>query len=310
MRKGKVAKVIFLASCLALFFLLVSTLPQPAIAQQTEVPNFDYINPIINAIPQNASAMAEIKKDVEFFSSLGSRFTSYPGCEAAAEYIAQKFAAYGMNVEFFPYNVTLPVDEGAYIELPTEKVKLSPLLPNIVCPPQTPPGGIEGKLIYVGDGDTSDFDGKAIEGSIVIMDFNSEYHWIKAANLGAKAVIFVEPSDTSVYEAKLKTVDLAWNFPRLYVKAEDANKLFAQIGKQVKLVSNMKIETVPATNVVAYLPGQTNQCILLTAQFDSFSWVPSVAPGARESIGVSILFQLAKFFSTNPTLHRYTYRLP
>jgi len=306
MRKGKIAKVFFLVSYLVLFFLLVSTLSQPAIAQQTEVPDFDYINPIINAIPQNASAVAEIKKDVEFFSSLGSRFTSYTGCTAAAEYIAQKFATYGMNVEFLPYNVTLPVDEGAYIEFSTGKVKLYPLLPNLVCPPQTPPGGIEGKLIYVGDGDTSNFDGKAIEGNIVIMDFNSEYHWIKAANLGAKAVVFVEPSDTSVYEAALKTVDLAWNFPRLYVKAEDANKLFAQVGKQVKLVSNMKIETVQATNVVAYLPGQTNQSILLTAQYDSFSWVPSVAPGARESIGVSILFQLAKFFSTNPTLHRYT----
>jgi len=288
---------------LSLMLLLLSmNVEIRSVRSQFTVPEFDYITPIVNAIN-----MTEIKHDVEVFSNFGTRFTGYPGNLRAAEYVYQRFSEYLSDVEYFPFNVTLPVDEGAYVEIPDYgKVTLYPLLPNVVCPPQTPPGGITAKLIYVGDGDLSNFDGKEVENSIVIMDFNSLYHWITAANLGAKAVIFIEPTDTSMYEAKRKVVSVAFNFPRLYVKAEDAPKLLTNLGKEVRLVSNMKIKTIQAYNVIGYLPGKTEKVILLTAHFDSFSWIPSVSPGARESIGMAILFQLAKFFSTHPDLHYYT----
>jgi ABC-type antimicrobial peptide transport system permease subunit len=268
----------------------------------SEMPEFDYITPIIDAIN-----MTEIEKYVEVFSSFGTRFTGYQGNLEAAKYLYDEFRKYLQNVSYFPFNVTLPIDEGAFVEFSSgERIPLYPLLPNLVCPPQTPSDGILGKLVYVGDGEYCDFDNKEIENSIVVMDFNSGYHWLTAANLGAKAVIFIEPQDTSFDEANKKLVSVAFNFPRLYVRYKDAYKILENVGSEVKLISNMKIKTVTAYNVLGFLPGKTEKSILLTAHYDSFSWIPSVSPGARESIGISVLLQLAKFFSYHPNLHYYT----
>ena len=182
-RKINSRKTFLAVVFLALVAVLGNMPREPAAAQDPgSLPDFDYITPIISAID-----IAETQQHVEVLSSFGTRYTSYSGSEAAASYIYDRFSEHLTGVEYLPFNVTLPVDEGAYLELSTETVELYPLLPNLVCPPQTPPGGIVGELVYVGDGDTSDFDGKEIEGSIAMMDFNSDYGWIDAADLGSKS---------------------------------------------------------------------------------------------------------------------------
>ena len=70
--------------------------------------------------------------------------------------------------------------------------RIYPLWPNHVATPTVPSAGIQGNLIYVGDGELERFDGKTVENSIVLMDFNSADNWLEAGMLGAVAVIFVE----------------------------------------------------------------------------------------------------------------------
>ena len=42
-------------------------------------------------------------------------------------------------------------------------------------------------LIYVGDGKLANFNGKDVEGSIVMVDFNSRAEWMNVPRLGARA---------------------------------------------------------------------------------------------------------------------------
>ena len=274
----------------------------------------DYVKPALDAVD-----MDELKGYVQDLTNFESRFTGYPGCYAAADYIEEKFRSFDIeNIERHQYNVVIPVDEGAYLELPAgERITLYPMFPNRVCPPQTPPGGLSGHFIYVGKGGLEELEmaakktGKDIEDSILLMDFNTQYHWVTAAKLGAKAVIFIEPEDTSMMEASMKFIEhVAWNFPRLYVKAEDGQKLIglSEGTPTVTLVSNMKWRRVVAENIIAYLPGTEypDQYVLLTAGYDSFSFIPSVAPGAREAVGMAMVLQLARYYAARPDSHKYT----
>jgi ABC-type antimicrobial peptide transport system permease subunit len=285
--------------------MLLLTATEPVVAQV--IPS-DYFTSALKAIN-----MDELKGYIEDLVRFGSRFTGYPGCYAAADYIESKFREFGLSsIEKHSFRVPIPVDEGAYIETSLgEKITVYPVYPNKVCPPQTPPGGLSGRLVYVGSGEYEDFDGKPIEGSIVLMDFNTQYHWVTAAKFGAKAVVFLEPEYTTTVEARMKLLEsVAWNFPRVYARADESRKLLelAERGETVTLVSNMKWRNVESYNVIGYLRGSTypDEYVLITAAYDSFSFIPSLAPGAREAIGTAIMLQLAKFFAMNPGSNKYT----
>jgi len=246
------------------------------------------------------------------FSNFGTRMTGYPGCERAAEYIYEQFSEYGLtDVSFINYALAVPVDKGAKLTILNPgglpPINVYPMWPNLVAPPQTPPGGLTGDLLYIGDGTLSSLNGKRIPGSIVLMDFNSEQRWIDAAKFGAQAVIFIEPEDTNFREAQYKHLySVPFNFPRVYIKRADAETLLSLLKRgekvTVNLQSNMVWERVIARNVIGYVRGITypEKYILLTSRYDSMSIVPSLAPGAEEAIGISVLLDMAKYYAKNP----------
>jgi len=287
------------------------------VAMQTEQLNKDEIDYL--SVVQSIN-MSEIKNHVTFFSSLGSRMTGYEGCDAAANYIIKKFQDYGLKpiqVDF--YNVTVPIDYGADVKVlsPVEKIiKAYPLAPNMVQTCATP--GISGPLEYVGLGELKDFNGKKIAGSIVLMEFNSHKNWLKAAELGAKAVIFIEPEFTTKTEAEQKVLqEVPLHFPRLWISREDGIYLVELLKSNQVTVSlrlNMKFKTVLAKNIIGIINGthfphhMTESfdknlipvgSIAVSAHYDSFSFVPSLAPGAEDSLGISVLLEMAKYFSEN-----------
>ncbi|MDH5687225.1 MAG: M28 family peptidase, partial [Candidatus Bathyarchaeota archaeon] len=271
----------------------------------------DYVAPALQMIN-----LTELEEHVKVFSSFGSRFTGYPGNERAFEYIVDQLEAFGLgsNIEVHRFDSLVPINEGAYLELSTgENITLYPLLPNMVCPPQTPPGGISGKVLSLGEGQTSVYDGKDVNGSIVLMNFNVQYNWLKAIKYGAKAVIFKEPEDSNYNEAYMKGLRLvAVNIPRFLARSEDAAKLEELLksgGVSGHLVSNNKWRMAESKNIIAFLPGEgilANEYILLTAHYDSFSWIPDIAPGAEEAVGPSMLLQMARYYTSNPATRRYT----
>ncbi|MEM0328066.1 MAG: FtsX-like permease family protein [Thermoproteota archaeon] len=256
--------------------------------------------------------VSSVIKHVEYFSSLGSRVTGYQGSQEAASYIYQKFLEYGLsNVSYQYYNVTVPIDYGTSIVVHSkEDIKLPAysVWPNGVAATFV---NVTGNLVYARSGEWEDFNGKKINGSIVMLDFNSQNHWLRAAELGAKAVIFIEPNDTSTYESNLKKLNyLPLVFPRVYVNKTEASLLLSILSKDeivtVSISSNMTYEKRMAKNIIGFVngvdpdPSVRDQIVILFAHYDSFSVVPAVAPGAGEAFGIATLLELAKFYAKNP----------
>ena len=134
----------------------------------------------------------------------GSRVSGYPGDRAAADYVLSQFRALGLdNIKEDRFRVTVPYDagvddpeKGAFAQVqtagatassPTPRLHMYPLWPNLVRTPTLPANGLTAPLIYVGDGRLNHFNGKDVDGSIVMVDFNCGEEWLNAPRLGARA---------------------------------------------------------------------------------------------------------------------------
>lgn len=261
-------------------------------------------------------SMSRIQDHVEYLGGLGSRVTGYPGCDLAATYIASVFDSISKEspqshcqVSAQEYELTVPMDRETFLTViyPEKKIiEAYALWPNMIETSPTPSDGIEAPLIYAGDGRLREFNNKPVEGSIVLMDFNSGDNWINAAKLGAKAVIFIAASDTNFFEARKKFLLTPLYLPRLYVSSFDGEYL-KELTRSfsspvIRIKSRMMYETVAAKNIILEIPGEINDTIVIGAHYDTWSVVPALAPGADDSTGVSSLLELARFFASHKPL--------
>ena len=192
---------------------------------------------ILSALPgraqtANAEVTTRVRQTIEKLSSYPTRVPGSPGNKAAADYLAAQLEEIGLqNVRLEKYEVTAPVTkEDATLTLANGTVKLFPMYPNQVVPSTTPAQGIRGALVYAGMGRPRDFNGLPIEGSIVVLDFNSGINWITAADLGARAIIFLEPETITRGEAENKFAAMPIELPRYYAPREAAQKIWASLG--------------------------------------------------------------------------------
>jgi hypothetical protein len=254
-----------------------------------------------------------IRADVETLVSFGSRVTGYPGNRQAADLIAKRFRELGLQVMTQEFPIAVPMDEGAALKINGEigklgngELKVFPLWPNLVRTSQLPPEGIAGKLIYAGDGELSRFNGKEVKGSIVLLDFNCGLRWLNAPMLGAAAVIFIEPDETTRGEAERKYLRVPVDVPRFYVKKSEGGRLKSLLRGETtgQLRCHMPWREVIGRNIIGFLPGTDatlkEEVITFTAYYDSISAVPSLAPGAEQACGVATLLEMARWFKQHP----------
>lgn len=265
-------------------------------------------------------SMDNVRRHVEFFSTLQSRVVGYPGYYKAVDYIYRYLSEeLGLNTWIWDFDVLVPIDHGSTLTVLTPErrvLNVYALIPNGVQICKTPPGGLTGRLIYVGEGYPEDFDGFNVEGSIVLMKFNSRGNWVNAMRFGAKAVVFIDWRDTIRGECDLKAVTAPIKFPRVLVSDEDARYLLELLGPDggrtrnvtVRLEVNMLWERIKGKNIFTIIPGTgedenpvlVNQTIMVAAYFDSSSVVPAIAPGAQESLGAAVLLEYARMLKENP----------
>jgi hypothetical protein len=163
--------------------------------------------------------------------------------------------------------------------------------------------GIAGKIVYVGKGNLSDLDGKPINGSIVVMDFNSGYNWLYSFALGAKAVIFLEPKSTLRTECEMKSLTLPVYLPRYYITQEEAGDFLALIHNDtVKGVikSHQVLEARKGINVVAVIKGENNNNVIgLVTFYDGYSVVPSFSYDPDAAVNPAVFLELARYYSVH-----------
>ncbi len=253
--------------------------------------------------------LEKMHRDIEYFSGLGSRVTGYEGSYRAAKAIKSRFKRLGIYKDAMTFEVPVPIDMGAAMRLPSgTKIKIHPLWPNLVRTPHLSPQGVSGHLIYAGTGKFKEFNGKKVAGSIVLMDFNSGDDWQNAFYLGAKAVVFIEPDDTSRGEAASKFLTLPLDAPRFWLPRGKAAEVLAiaSSGREetVNLTCDMPWREVEAENIFGVIKGSDPELkekwVVLTAYYDSMSVVPGLSPGAEGTTGLAFLLEMARMLKEKP----------
>jgi len=252
-------------------------------------------------------ALGAVFKHARTIASFGSRQTGQPACSAAAEYIRDRFEEIGLeDVRIETAPVCVPVSGKASVTLADGTVlEAWPMVPNNVQPCATGEEGLTGRLVYIGEGELDDLAGRDLDGSIVLMEYNSGANWLTAAQFGAKAAAFIEPDRTTWRQTDGKYIDMVpVYFPRVWVSKAAGGKLRAAAadGVEVTLRCEMSLDNVQAPWVEAYLPGTggSEATINITSHFDTRSIVPALAPGGDEIWGVAALVEAARYFKANP----------
>lgn len=235
-------------------------------------------------------------------AAFGSRLSGSEGEKRTFAYVKQRFERLGLkNIRREPFTVTVPdpAAKGA-LTVGGKTVDVWPIWPNLV---RTSTCDVSGPLIYGGDGSLQALKGKTVDGAIVLMEFNTSGRWKNAARLGAKAVIFIEPNQTTRAEAELKFSSMPLSLPRFYLPLERAGPVLdaAIKGETVSLKCIQNWVTRESENLLADLPGSDTTAeaerILIAANADSMSVVPALAPGGDGISSIAAMLEMAEIWS-------------
>lgn len=249
-----------------------------------------------------------VRETVAYLSSLGSRVSGYPGAAAAAEYVEQCLRASGLaEVVRESFAVTVPIDQGGELLLTDsgERYGLYGLWPNLVRTPTLPE--YAGEMIYGGEGEWADYAGVELDGRVVLLEFNSWNHWLQAASLGARAIVFIEPEETTSSQAAAKYSTAPLDIPRFWIDRAAGLRLkerLLQRPASVVLKGRMDWQRETAWNIWGRFPGTdpalADETILIESYYDGMSVVPALAPAAEATSGIAALLALAEHLGRHP----------
>jgi hypothetical protein len=266
-----------------------------------------------------AAPDAELERQVVVsLAGLGDRATGTAGCRAAADALEAFFRGLGVG-EVGRLSYRAPVMAHGPASLAVSggaATPVSPLALSAFTPGSLPPKGLSGPLVYAGEGAYRDFDGKHPEGAIVLADLRSGRNWQAAAQLGARALVYVdeggltEPADRGIFQDKFELTPV--RFPRFLMSAEAARALLGDYkalsgdsaGPTATLFAKAAWETTVAGNVHILLPGHdpahAGELLVVEAPYDAAAFAPGQAPGADEAASVAALIRLARQLAANP----------
>ena len=260
-----------------------------------------------------ASAPIEyrVQQKLEKFSGFTSRVVGYPGAKQSADFIQSEFSSLRLDdIAVHEFDVTVPIEKSGNLQVIESdwSIRLYGLWPNLVRTSTLPEGGLHTHLIDAKSGRYENMDGLNVEGAAVLMDFNSGDAWVNAAQLGAKAIVFVEPDSTVYLEGEKKFLSLPLDVPRFWVNKRDGEKLRADLegseSIKVHLEYRMDWERKSAWNIIGTIPGYdpllSNDVVVLEGYYDAMSVVPSLAPGAEQASSITALLEIARHFRENP----------
>ena len=272
-----------------------------------------------------------LKATIQRLSTLPERLTGLAGARATANYLRETFTEMGFApsdsagfwrrdgtlrqiTERFP--TLIPVDKGSRLTLADAAdslfvITLYPLWPNLVRTSSVAPEGIEGPLVYAGDGTPGALNGQTVAGSLALVQFDCGPNWLTVASLGARAIVFIESENVTRGEAELKFLSVPADIPRFWVTASDGARLRSMVrtsepavAPRATLTATVDWEWRDGENILAYLPWTdphvADEPVVLEAYYDAMSIVPTLSPGAEQACGVAALLEVARFLKDHP----------
>jgi hypothetical protein len=273
---------------------------------------------LLGAVPRTfagSEAGAPLAQTIRTLASFGDRSTGTPGNEKAAAFIREELERLAIGeVRSQPFAVPVIRCGESVLDIPSRRVSvpLHPIAGNAVTPQAIAAPGLSGPLIYVGRGELERFNGKRVDGAVLLMELDSSRNWLDAADLGARAVIYVDrgPSPRMLFEDAFELSPI--QFPRFWIPAEDLQRVFGDVvsapagrlAGEVQLRSEAQWRNAVAENIYCLVAGTSaerrGEVLLVEAFYDSTAHVAGVSPGADEALGVATLLELARFLKENP----------
>lgn len=254
----------------------------------------------------------------------GSRFAGTEGERPSAEFMAEKLRGYGLE------NVAL--DDFKYTGWERGEAKLEVLTPRretlyaqslALCPP-TPPGGVEGEIIFLGPGYPELFQEKKdeIEGRIVLctsqprpsgvmVHRRTKYGY--SVKFGATGFIFVNhnPGQLMPTGSLRPAYRMAGEIPGIGVSWETGSYLIRMLAKgpaRVRITTTDRVNPDAVSwNVVGEIPGTDlgDRVIVVGAHFDGHD----IAVGALDDgSGAVVVMEAARALAKHKGEFRRTIR--
>lgn len=249
-------------------------------------------------------------------NTLWGRVSGGPYERMTAEYIEQQFKAAGLQnvaIETFPrapqpwptsWQVTLLADAAYGVK--TQDYRFALAFPS-TDEHSTPPEGIEAELVYVGLGTPADLAGRELKGKIAVVHsvlqqstFSHTAVGVPARleKAGAAGVLTVMEVPGAV---QLKPFGLhCEHIPCFALNQDDGRFLEEVIAKAASVKParmRLKLKTEEkrgwsAQNVLGFIPGESDEAVVLTAHMDSFFYGTS-----DNATGIANLLALARHFN-------------
>ncbi|WP_419786374.1 FtsX-like permease family protein [Pseudodesulfovibrio sp.] len=267
-----------------------------------------------------ASARADGTEFLRRLAALGDRSIGTEGAAKAADMVEAEFRRLFPNAVIGRQSFHVPqtVQSGAVLTLAGSgrSIALRQLRTNALSPGAVAPPGMEGPLLYAGNGRVVDFDGMDVHNAVVLMDMDSGKNWNNAAMLGARAIIFVGaggdggPAPRPLFEYKFELTPI--DFPMFWMSRTQADELLGPEGIQGKphpigaarLTSGSVWRNVRGHNVYCMIQGSdpelSKQTVIAEAFYDATGLVAGEAPGADEAVSIATLMDAAARFAKTP----------
>lgn len=299
-------------SCIGILAILLQVYVAKIATETEKDPDLDETRQFTpDAYPGIAAEITPegLQRHIDALSAIPSRLSGTPGCDAAADYILDQFRALGVGepvVEEFP--VTVPVFDKAEARTAIGTFPLHPLYPNGICPSALPPEGFATRLVYAGTGRLASVNGKELDGATVVVETGAREPWLYLMDMGARAIVFVENERPPRYMAQTTQTLSHQPIPRFWMTRDEGARLLETLKQRdldATLFSDARWERRAGKNIWLDIPGKSPaehnkaEVLILSAYYDSASFVPDVAPGAEQACSIAALLELGKLIAAH-----------
>ncbi len=133
-----------------------------------------------------------------------------PGEHAAVDYVVRTLEADGIPVQVYDFRAYVSYPRSCSLRVEGAEPSTAPKCKTQALASPTPPGGVRGELIYVGDGEKRDYDGVDVQGKIVLLNALPLPDGVKhASDACAIGAVFMSYSD----HIQELTVSPIWGTP-------------------------------------------------------------------------------------------------
>lgn len=208
-------------------------------------------------------------KHIENICEFGDRFVGTEGDQKTLEYAQEHYERLGLKIEHTKVKAISYEEKSIELTLTDTGTKLDPVSPYYTKPCKD---GVNGELIYLGAGREKDYEGRNVEGKIVVLNEAAtgwDWFWLgsfskRAAVRGAVGLVIIHPFPwPNRMSMEVGNIDINNRFPdeqvpSVCISALDGLKVMQHIGQgksnaTLKLDSAMK--DVDATILSGVLEG-------------------------------------------------------